>query len=373
MQRILEARIAEQKRLEAELAEQVRFLQTLIDNIPNPIFYKDLEGLYLGCNKAFEEYFAVRREEILGKRVQDIRTADQIDVHYKVDAELIQTGGRTAYESTIRPEDGSLIHVITHKALFHRADGNPSGIVATITDITDHKQAEDALRTSEEKFLKAFQSNPTMMAISTLREGIIVEVNESYLQNSGFTRQEVVGKTSRELNVYFHPEQREFIIKMIMEKGSVRNLDVPMRRKDGNIINCLYSAERISLKNVDHILVLMQDITDRKRAEEERLQRMRLQSVLDTAGTICHEFNQPMQILSGYTDLLLSGSATDVKTREKLLSIKEQTARMEMITRKLLAIKDCSVQDYVGIGKIMDIHQEIRELPDIKKRKNEHE
>jgi PAS domain S-box-containing protein len=257
----------------------------------------------------------------------------------------------------IRPEGGNMIYVITNKALFQKADGSPGGIVASITDITDHKQAEEALRASEEKFLKAFQSNPTMMAISTVREGKIVEVNESYLRYSGYTRQEVVGKTSLELQVYAHPEQREFVIEMMEEKGYVQNLDVPMRTKDGKIRHCLFSAERISLQNVDHILVLMQDITDRKRAEEERLQRLRLQSVLDTAGTICHEFNQPMQILSGYTDLLLSGMVTSPKTREKLLSIKEQTARMEMITRKLLAIKDCSVQDYAGIGKIMDIHR----------------
>jgi len=355
MHQVLEARIAEQQRLETELAEQVRFLQTLIDNIPNPVFYKDPEGRYLGCNKAFEEYFEIQREKVLGKPVEDILTADQIEVHHKVDADLIRKGGRTVYESTIRPNDGSVIHVITSKALFHKSDGSLGGIVASVIDITDRKQAENALRASEEKFLKAFHRNPTMMSISML-SGEIIEINESHLQDLGFTRQEVIGKTARELQLYAYPKQRDFVHKAIQEKGYARNLDLALRTKSGNVRHCLFSAERIQLQNEDHLLMLLQDITDRKRAEDERLQRMRLQSILNMAGTICHEFNQPMQILSGYTELLLSGASADSDVHEKLQTIREQTARMGIITRKLMATQDYPVQDYAGIGNIMSIH-----------------
>jgi len=361
LHRVLEDRLAEQQRLEVELAEQVRFLQTLIDNIPNPVFYKDPEGKYLGCNKAFEEYFEVRRDQVLGKPVQDIRTADQIEVHHKVDSDLIQNGGRVVYESTIRPNDGRLIHVITNKALFHKSDGLLGGIVASVIDITDRKHAEKTILASEEKFLKAFHSNPTMMTISTVREGRIIEVNESFLKNMGFTRQEAVGKTAVELEAYVYPEQRDLLVRTMEEKGHVQNLEVQLYTRNGNIRHCLFSAELIELQKVEHVLVLLQDITDRKRAEDERLQRMRLQSVLDMAGTICHEFNQPMQILSGYTEILMSGAYADPKTCEKLRMIREQTARMGIITRKLMAIKDYSVQDYAGIGNIVNINGDEQE------------
>jgi len=120
--------------METELTEQVCFLQALIDNMPNPVFYKDPDGKYLGCNKAFEKYLDVRREEILGKDVKDIKTADFIELHHKMDAELIQKGGSVVYESMNRPRDGNAHHDITHKALFHRADGSLGGIVATVTD-----------------------------------------------------------------------------------------------------------------------------------------------------------------------------------------------------------------------------------------------
>jgi len=362
--RMLEARLAEKQLLEGELAGQIRFLQILIDNIPNPVFYKDPQGRYLGCNKAFEEYFNLQREQILGSSMENLDQVDQIDLHRQLDMELIQKGGRTVYESTIHAEDGTLLHTIIHKALFHKADGTLGGIVASMTDITDRKQTEEILRISEEKFLKAFQGIPTMMTIITFQDGKIVEVNESYLRNLGFTRWEVMGKTSRKLDVYVYPEQRDLVIKMMVEKGSVQNLDVPLRTKKGKIRHCLLSAERIQLQNVEHALILMQDITDQKHAEQERLQRMRLQSILQTAGTICHEFNQPLQILSGYTELLLSDPALGPKIHQKLQIIKGQTERMEMITQKLLTVKECSFKDYAGFGKIMDIHEDETEETD---------
>jgi len=355
LHRILEARVAEQKGLEAELVEQVHFLQTLIDKIPNPVFYKDPDGKYLGCNKAFEEYLDVQREEILGTDVQDIQTADLIDLHHKFDAELLKKGGSVVYESMNHPKDGNARHDIIQKALFHKADGSLGGIIATVTDITERKHAEEALRASEEKFLKAFQSNPTMMAISKI-SGEIIEINESHLENLGLTRQEVIGKTAWELNLFAYPEQSNILRKTMEEKGHVRDIDLTIRTKGGNIRHCLFSAEPIKLQEVEHVLVLLQDITDRKRAEEEQIQRIKLQNAMDMAGTICHEFNQPMQVLSGYTELLMSSIPTDASCHGKLRIIKEQTERVGRITKKLLALKDCSVKNYAGIGDIIDIY-----------------
>ncbi len=337
LRRALEFRLAEQKRLEGELAEQVLFLQTLMDNIPYPVFHKDLAGRYLACNRAFEEYFAIRREELLGLTVREIKTADQIDVHFEKDREIIQKGGKVVYEATIRHTDGKVIHVIANKALMPKSDGSPGSIIGVLVDITERKNAEQALRLSEEKFLKAFHRNPTMMLISRADDGTVVEVNESFLRNMEATRWEVIGKTSRDVDIYVHPEQRDLVLKSIMEKGYVRNMEVPLRDNHGEIIHCLFSAERIQLQEEEHILVLLQDITDRKWAESEKNERIRLQNALDMAGTICHEFNQPMQILSGYTDLLLSGEGIDRKGYEKLKVIKEQILRLGNITQKLMA------------------------------------
>jgi len=356
LQRILEDRISEQKRLEGEFVEQVHFLQTLLDNIPNPVFYKDPDGKYLGCNKAFEKYLNVQHEEIFGKKVQDIKTADLIELHQKMDAELIRKGGSVVYDSRTSSEEGNVRHDIVHKALFHKTDGSLGGIISVVTDITERKHVEEALRASEEKFMKAFQSNPTMMSIANI-SGVIIEINESHLENLGLTRQEVIGKTAWDLNLIYYPEQGEILRKTIREKGFARNIDLTIRTKDRNIRHCLVSAERIELQGVKHTLLLLQDITDRKRAEEEQLQRIILQNALEMAGTICHEFNQPMQVISGYIELLMSSISPDANCQEKLRIIQEQTERMAEITQKLMALKHCSVKNYAGIGEILDIYR----------------
>jgi signal transduction histidine kinase len=97
------------------------------------------------------------------------------------------------------------------------------------------------------------------------------------------------------------------------------------------------------------------DMTDRKRADEERHRREKLLSILEMAGTICHEMNQPMQIISGYSELLLMNTPENDPIYNKLKTIGEQIRRMGSITRRLMMIKEYKTQDYVGFGRIIDL------------------
>lgn len=125
-----------------ELVNQLRLLQTLIDAIPNPIFYKDANGLYQGCNKALEECWGLSREEIVGKTVRDIFPGSIADVFGKADEELFARRGAQTYETQIRYADGRYHAVIFYKATFNDTKGNLAGLVGTIIDITPRKQAE---------------------------------------------------------------------------------------------------------------------------------------------------------------------------------------------------------------------------------------
>jgi signal transduction histidine kinase len=100
------------------------------------------------------------------------------------------------------------------------------------------------------------------------------------------------------------------------------------------------------------------DTSDRKRAEEEQNRLEKLQGVLEMAGTICHEMNQPMQIIAGYSELLLMKTSENDPIYKKLNTIIEQIRRMSNITRKLMMIKDYKTQDYIGFSRIIDIHDD---------------
>jgi PAS domain S-box-containing protein len=131
---------------EAALAEQLHFLQTLIDTIPNPVFYKDTRGIYLGCNRAFEAYLGRSREALLGMSVYDLSPPDLAEVYHRADLDLFDSGGAQVYEASVQHADGSRHDVVFSKAVFHNTDGSVGGLIGTFLDISERKQAEVALQ-----------------------------------------------------------------------------------------------------------------------------------------------------------------------------------------------------------------------------------
>ena len=140
-------------------------LRVILDAIPAPIFYKDANGIYRGCNKAFEAYLGKLREEIVGKDVYELSPKELADVYKKADDALFASRGAQIYEARVRYADGTFHDVMFHKATFDDADGNLAGLIGTILDITTRKQAEQALRDSEERY---------RTVVSVLGEGIVL-------------------------------------------------------------------------------------------------------------------------------------------------------------------------------------------------------
>jgi diguanylate cyclase (GGDEF)-like protein/PAS domain S-box-containing protein len=127
------------------LQDNLKFLQILIDTIPCPIFYKDTRGIYLGCNKAFEEYLNKRREEIIGKSDYDFVPKAVADKYCRADLELLEKKEIQTYEASIQYPDGSRHDVICNKAVFLNPEGSAGGLVGSILDITERKQFEEQL------------------------------------------------------------------------------------------------------------------------------------------------------------------------------------------------------------------------------------
>jgi PAS domain S-box-containing protein len=138
--------ITERKRAEEVLTQQARFLQLLIDTIPTPVFYKDGQGRYLGCNKGFLDYHGLTQEEIVGKTVDCLPTKEQVERYRQKDLELLRSPGVQVYEDAMQLPDGTKREVVFNKATFLKADGAVGGLIGVITDITELKQAQKELR-----------------------------------------------------------------------------------------------------------------------------------------------------------------------------------------------------------------------------------
>jgi len=144
--------ITKRRQAEEALQSQLQFSQKLIDTLPNPVFYKDAKGKYLGCNSAFEKFLGKSKDEIIGKTVYDVApTREWGDVYHEADSELFHQKGTQIYETSLLGAEGSMHDVIVHKATYNDTSGEVAGMVGVITDITELKLIEEALRASENK------------------------------------------------------------------------------------------------------------------------------------------------------------------------------------------------------------------------------
>ena len=205
-------------------------------------------------------------------------------------------------------------------------------------------EATRGLRESEERFSKAFRASPVFLSIARMRDGKFVEINEAFLQSSGYTREEVIGHSSAELGLWVDLEQRSAFMREVRRQGFIRQHEVAMRSKGGQLDTVLLSAELINIDGEDHILAVSHNITARKRAEEEMRRALEQEKELSRLKTnfvtlVSHEFRTPLGIIMSAADILkkyFDRLAPD-RRGEHLQDIHDASRRMaELIDEVLL-------------------------------------
>jgi PAS domain S-box-containing protein len=167
----LKREIEERKRTQKALGEQKDFLNTLLETISNPVFYKDTRGRYIGCNKAFESFTGRLRSDIVGKTVYDMGPREIADKYYEKDLELFEKPGKQRYEWKIENPDGVVRDVIFDKATLKDTSGHAVGLIGVISDITERKRSEEAFRELSQMLLNA-QENERKMISYELHDSI---------------------------------------------------------------------------------------------------------------------------------------------------------------------------------------------------------
>lgn len=278
----LQQETARRKLAEQELNEQLLFSQRLIDTIPNPIFHKDNNGLYQGCNAAFEAAIGFSKEEIIGKSVFDLSPKCFADKYLEMDQLLLNKPGIQTYETSILHADGTLHDVIFNKATFIYKN-NIIGILGVTNDITEHKKFEEVLQESEERYKRLVELSPDIIFIHS--EGKVIFINKAGADFLGYNSpNEIVGKPFMD---FIHPDNKEKVAERVQMMHTVGKT-VPMFEEKyfnlkGEIIDVEVSAMAITLQGKLAVQVIARDITQRKRYEQAlKSERLRLFFLLDS-------------------------------------------------------------------------------------------
>ena len=179
-----------------------------------------------------------------------------------------------------------------------------TGLTCYFRDITSRKIAEETLRQSEEKFSKVFHGGPIMMILATVEEGKFIDVNEALCSGTGYTREEIIGQTSKELNFFVDMNKRQERGKLLMEQGRIENVEFDFRTKSGEIRHGLSWSQIFYLDGQPCHITGLIDVTEQKRIQKEMAKIDRLNLVGQLAAGIAHEMRNPMTTVRGYLQLL---------------------------------------------------------------------
>jgi two-component system, cell cycle sensor histidine kinase and response regulator CckA len=304
------------------------------------------------ANDAFCAMTGYARGELLGQSARLLYpTQEEFEHVGRVKYKMIAEQGSGTVETHWRTKGGRILDILLSSSPLDTSDWS-KGVTFTALDITERRGAEEALRRSEDKFAKAFHSSPDALVISRANDGLIVDINEGFSALTGYTREEALGRTALSLNLWANPQDRENYIAALLKQTKVHDVEFDFCTKSGGILNCLFSAELISLGDELHVLSIVRDVTESKRVEQERremerrlLHSQKLESLGVLAGGIAHDFNNLLMAITGNLDLALLDLSSDAPSRKYLEQAMHASQRASDLTRQMLA--------YAGKGRFV--------------------
>ena len=229
-----------------------------------------------------------------------------------------------------------LAHALTKKWLVTRQAHIKVEELAEMVKVrtSELERTNQELRQSEERFSQAFQTSPIPQAIQTLRAQRFVDVNTAFLGMTGFSRDEVIGRTPLELRICLDYESR--FLAAAREGKVVRETEAQISTRTGELRSALLSLEPFDLAGEPHVLLMAQDMTERHALENQLRQAQKMEAVGQLAAGIAHDFNNLLTIIQGHASMHLDNPALEVSVNASLHQINGAAERAADLTKKLL-------------------------------------
>jgi diguanylate cyclase (GGDEF)-like protein/PAS domain S-box-containing protein len=325
--------VTERNRAAAELAVSRERFEQLFRASPLPIAISGVDdGAVIDVNDAWMRAYGYSRGEILGRNFVALGLWVDLDARRRVRDTLRAGGVVRNFECRWRRKSGEIADVLISAEVVEL--GGERVMLSNGIDVTEQRRAEAALRESQARFEKIFQSSPVPVVISRLEDGRYVEVNDAWLAWSGHSRHAAIGATSVDLGVWLSVADRAEFTRELRERRKVRSMEVRMRKRSGEVADVVLAAEPIDLAGESCIVTSVMDITERKRAERQlRDSERRFRDFAEAAGEYVWEIDRDgrftylsrrVEQVTGYapedllgrspTDFMPAGEAERVRT-----------------------------------------------------------
>ncbi len=345
------------KRAENALTESEEKYRSILENMEEGYFEVDSAGNLSLFNDSLVEILGHSRDAAMGMNSRQYTDEDNAKKLYQTFNTVYTTGKpNKGFSWEIIRKDGSRRYVETSISLRNDFEGRPIGFRGIVRDITEYKHAEELLLDSKKRLNNIIEDIPALICRFDSK-GIISFVNKEYCTYFAKNEQELLGTNFLELV----PEEKR---RSVWEQFLILTPDNPAKTYKHKVIagNSELNWQRWTNRaifNKDGKVSVYQsigyDITEHMRIEKEIREKEKLQGVIELAGTVCHEISQPMQIISGVSDLMLMNISESDHLYKKLNKIKDQIERMTKLTMKLHDITRYETKIYSGRTKIIDL------------------
>jgi len=347
--------ITERKKIETALRlSEAKFSKAFHNSQTMMAIRRLKDEVYIDVNQSYAEVLGYDRQEMIGKSVNELELWADEQERREMQQLIAGNDYIANFESKFKKKTGEIGYALYNVTLFDI--GNERYALTSATDVTEMKQTREGLLSSKELFYKTFNANPQLMAI-TIKNGMFLEINETFVKRYGYTREETIGFTVEDIDLWVNINERLKYIAEIEKKGFVENFETKYRNKAGEILTVLLSGVSIVWNNEQCILTIANDISELRRYQQEVARLNQLHLVGEMSAGIGHEIRNPMTAIRGFLQIL---GGKDRYAEDKVymdLMIEELDRINAIITEFLMLAKDKAVEK-----KRQSLNQEVKAI-----------